>query len=453
MSHTPSAASRREFLRHTARLAAYGTAAPLALQLSAIGSAAAQTPAQGYRALVCVFLYGGNDGHNTVIPFDTARHAEYASLRGALALKREDLSGTVLPRAGWDRTRSYALHPALKPLHTAVAQDRLAVGFNVGTLVRPLSKADYRANQHLPPKLFSHNDQFNLWQALQTEGAQSGWGGRMGDLLASRNPDRELPTNLTIGPTAVFSSGLTSLEHALPPLGPLMPALSDEPAVQAAIDRALRDASAHAMRRELQARYSRAHTANTKLQQALQTTTEPSMPATGIGRSLGLVARLVQAGRNVGARRQIFFVSLDGFDTHTDQLNRQRALLADLGQALAGFQAAIDAQGASEQVTTFTASDFGRALTPNGSGTDHGWGSHLLVMGGAVRRGSSFGAEPSLTLDGDDDIGQGRLLPAVSVDQVGATLARWMGVQDSDMPTVFPNITEFSNRNLGFLRS
>ncbi|MBL8327978.1 MAG: DUF1501 domain-containing protein [Rubrivivax sp.] len=446
-----SAASRREFLRHAASLSAYGAAAPLALQLSAMSAASAQT-ADDYRALVCIFLYGGNDSYNTLVPYDALHHGLYQQARPDLALARSELQSTILrPDGGWSGSRAFALHPAMAALKPVFDNGKLALGLRVGTLVAPTTLADYVNGRNLPPKLLSHNDQFSLWQTMLNEGASTGWGGRMGDLLAAANGPGTLLTNITVGSSSVFSSGLQSFEYPLNVSGPVALAAAATPAARQLIEAQLSAPRALLLRRELRSRYLRTAQASQLLGQALGSVGPVPMPASPLGASLGMVARAIAARQGLGVRRQVFFVSIGGFDTHASQRPQHDPLLGIVAEAMAAFQTALDAQGVSQQVTTFTASDFGRTLTSNGDGTDHGWGSHVMVMGGAVRPRSWFGALPSMRLGADDDIGQGRLLPAVSVDQYGATLARWMGVPAAQMSTVFPNIGRFDRGDLGFM--
>jgi uncharacterized protein (DUF1501 family) len=452
MSNFSSPASRREFLRRATAFGAYGAAAPLAVQLATLGAASAQT-ANDYRALVCIFLYGGNDGHNTVIPYDKTHHDRYAAARPALALPRQELENTALTSGAWATGRSFALHPAMASLKPIFDEGKLSVGFRVGTMNAPTTREDFFRENNLPAKLFSHNDQFNIWQSMLTEGAGSGWGGRIGDVLASSNGAGQILTNITVGASAVFSSGAgTSFEYAMTPAGPVSLAPVQSQAAQQLIERELaRRNRTNLLRVEVRDRYQRNAEAAKLLSSSLTSVGPVSMPATPLGASLGAVARVITARQSLGVKRQVFFVSVGGFDTHSNQRSVQDPLLANVADSMEAFQRYLDSMGLGQQVTTFTASDFGRALTGNVSGSDHGWGSHVLVMGGAVKPRSSFGELPTLVLGGSDDIGQGRLLPAVSVDQYGATLARWMGVKGSDMTTIFPNINNFNTSDLGFL--
>lgn len=445
------AASRREFLHRAARFTALGAAAPLALNLAAVRAASAA--AGGYKALVCVFLYGGNDPHNSIVAYDAASHARYASVRSTVAVARTALAGTqVTPAGGWPDGRQFALHPSLAPLMPVFNSGKLALVMNVGTLVRPVTLADYRNRRNLPPKLMSHNDQFNLWQTMMTEGASSGWGGRMADLLAAANGSQPSLTSLSIGSSAAFSTGTQVSGFAIGAGGPTgLRGVSGIAGSDLVMERALMRASPHLLEAELAARFARATYSGSALRSGLSGIGVPAMPATPLGAQLAMVARVVAARQALGMSRQVFLVSMRGFDTHSGLVVQHRDLLTQLGNALAAFQSGLDQMGVGDSVTTFTASDFGRALTANGNGSDHGWGGHHLVMGGAVRPRAWAGAVPSVRIGAQDDIGQGRLLPAIGVDQYGATLARWMGVSPGDMPSVFPNIGNYPVADLGLL--
>ena len=445
-------ASRREFLRRATRIGALGAAAPLALNLSAIGAASA-AGATDYKALVCVFLYGGNDPHNTIVGYDAASHARYARVRGTVAINRAALANTVVtPEGGWPDDRQFALNPALSALMPVFEDGKLALVMNVGTLVQPVTLADYRAQRNLPPKLMSHNDQSTMWQTMMTEGARSGWGGRMADLLASANGSQSSLTSLSVGTSATFSTGLRVNGFAIGANGPTsLNGVRGVAGAELAMQRALLNSSRHLLDAELAARTQRAIQNGSALNAGLAGISAPAMPDTPLGSQLGMVARIIAARQALGMKRQVFLVSLGGFDTHNDLRTRHADLMGQLGGALAAFQSVLDGMGVGRDVTTFTASDFGRTLTVNGDGSDHGWGGHHLVMGGAVRPKAWAGAVPSLRIGAADDIGQGRLLPAVGVDQYGATLARWMGVSPGDMPSVFSNIGNYPTSDLGFL--
>ena len=459
--------SRRAFLRRLGHLGVAGVAAPWAVNLAAIGEAAAFSGG-GYKALVCVFLYGGNDNGNTLIPYDSAGHADYVSVRESLAIPRASLDATALTGDGLAAGRQYALAPQLAPLKALFDARKLAVQLNVGPLVQPTTLAQYKARSApLPPKLFSHNDQQSVWQSSAAEGAVRGWGGRLGDLALSGNGGQSLFTCMSVTGNAVFLSGDQALSYQIGAGGAVAiegvtanNGMYGAQACREALRTLITQGRSHLLENELNRITGRSIDSQTLLAGALGGSAgqfDGVLPNEAGGRKrslnqqLKMVARLIAARSQLGLKRQVFLVSLGGFDTHDNLLNRHSVLMEDLGAALAGFQQALDALGVGDQVTTFTASDFGRTMTSNGGGSDHGWGSHHLVMGGAVRGGAYYGRAPEALLGGADDVGQGRLLPSTSVDQYAATLARWFGVSDNEMALVAPSIGNFSARNLGFL--
>ena len=453
--------SRRAFLKYGASLGIAGAAAPFVLNLAAIGEAAAAT-ATDYKALVCIFLYGGNDYANTVTPYDQPSYDQYAALRATIAHSRASLASTVLtPGTGLSGGRQFALSPNLAPLIPLFDAGDLAVLLNVGTLIQPTSKAAYNARSvRLPPKLFSHNDQQSFWQASGAEGAISGWGGRIGDVLQSGNGAASL-TCINASGNAVFMSGRTAIQYSVTTNGPV-PLLNNASALygSAAGLTALRSLMTTARPANI---FENEHATVTRRSLDLQAQVTaalagaPALAGFPAGNSLAdqlrIVARLISVSQELGARRQVFFVSLGGFDNHDSILTAHPGLMTNLGAAMRAFHDATVTLGVSDRVTSFTASDFGRTLTSNSNGSDHGWGSHHFVMGGAVNGRAFYGSPPVIANNGPDDVGQGRLLPSLSVDQYGATLASWFGVPSGELPTVLPNIVNYnpSTWNLGFV--
>ena len=453
--------SRRAFLERAAALGLLGGAAPFALNLAAIGEAAASTAAD-YKALVCIFLFGGNDYANTLPPYDQPSYDLYASLRGTIALSRPSLAGTFLvPNTALPGGRQYALAPNLLPLIPLFYGGDLAVVLNVGTLIQPTSKTAYtNKSVPLPPKLFSHNDQQSYFQASNPEGATSGWGGRIGDLFQSGNGTSTL-TCINAAGNAVFLSGRTAVQYGVTTNGPV-PLLNNAAAVYGSSTglstlRALmtgprsnlfEDEQARVTKRslDLQAQVSAALAAAPAL-------ATPFPAGNSLGDQLRIIARLISVSQQLGAKRQVFFASLGGFDTHDDVLGTHPTLMTRLGAAMRAFHDATVELGVADRVTAFTASDFGRTLTSNADGSDHGWGSMHFVMGGAVNGRDYYGTPPAIANNGPDDVGQGRLLPAISVDQYAATLASWFGVTTGNMSSVLPNIVNYnpSTWNLGFV--
>ena len=453
--------SRREFLKRAAALSIVGGAAPFALNLAAIGEAAAAS-ASDYKALVCIFLFGGNDYANTLIPYDQPSYDLYASLRSTLALPRDQLAGTVLnPTSALAGGRQYALAPTLAPLVPLFDAGHLAVALNVGTLVQPTSKSAYTAKSvPLPPKLFSHNDQQSYWQASNPEGATSGWGGRIGDLFQAGNGNASL-TCISAAGNSVFLSGKTAIQYGVATTGPVpllnnASSLFGSTAGMSALRALMTGSQANLFENE--------HAIVTKRSLDLQALVSGALAAgpniatafpsgNSLADQLKIVARLISVSQELGAKRQVFFVSLGGFDTHSDLLATHPTLMTKLAGAMRAFHDAMVEIGAANKVASFTASDFGRTLTSNADGSDHGWGSMHFVMGGAVRGRDYYGTPPIVANNGPDDVGQGRLLPSMGVDQYGATLASWFGVANGSMSTVLPNIVNYnpSSWNLGFV--
>lgn len=444
--------SRRDFLK----LAAWSTAAS---QLSWMQALAA--PTGGYKALVCVFLYGGNDGNNTVIPIDSAGYSAYSSVRGALALPSSGLAtlGTAASQGG----KAFALHPALAPIAPLYQQGAMAIVANVGPLVTPMTVADYKGHaKPVPYSLFSHSDQQHQWQSSQsTAPSSTGWGGRAIDALLSTNGAVSIPALMSLAGSTVFNNGAQTAPLVLPASGSF--GLRDSGSSAAANARNAGLAQLLGLDQgnyvvaAASAALSHAITSSTVVNPILQNTSPTISTAfsgltTSIASQLKAVAKLLEARSTTGLQRQVFFVSLNGFDTHSNQLNVQQTLFGQLAPALLAFYNATSALGLAGQVTTFTASDFSRTFRPNSSGTDHAWGNHHLVIGDAVRGGDIYGTFPTLKLNGPDDVdGSGRWVPTISVDQYAATLASWLGVSSSSMNQVLPNLAAFGSSNIGFV--
>jgi uncharacterized protein (DUF1501 family) len=512
-------AARREFLRHAATTGLLaGTAAPLAINLAAMGNAAAQA-AGDYRALVCLFLFGGNDAFNTVLATDAASLQAYTATRnqapdsiallapgtpvdaGAPAGSPARLGG-VLPIVPTNaQGRSFALHPLLGELRTMFETDRrLAIVSNVGPLLRPTTKAQFASSQHpRPASLFSHNDQQNTWMALAPEGATTGWGGRMGDAMVAAN-GRAVFTSVSAAGNAVWLAGRNVQQYQVGPNGAIRAGADangrvyNSTTVASALQRIIGSSrGTHVLEADLAAIGQRSIDAETTLRTALRAPSDAAFgtapptgnynanndpklqylnPLTGsnafnpLAQQLQVVARMVDAGMTgaTGARRQVFFVSLGGFDTHDLQNRNHGRLMAQMAQAMRYFDTALGAIGARNNVTTFTASDFGRTFTSNGDGTDHGWGAHHFVMGGAVRGRDLYGRFPTLGTknannnnfdSSPDQLGNGALLPETSVDQFAATMGRWFGLTDSQLLEIFPALAQFDagRRNLGFMNA
>lgn len=468
-------ASRRVFLRTASLLSAAGVAgAPLALNLATMSVAAAQNAPSDYKAIVCLFLFGGNDHANTVLATDPESWNQYTTIRTTVSNDSIALpAASVLPivpntsQAG----RTFALHPSMQALKGLFDAGRAAVVANVGPLIMPTSKAQYRQSGFpLPPKLFSHNDQQSTWQSYSPEGATVGWGGRMGDLLASNNGIAAF-TAISASGNAVFLAGKTVTQYQISsagavPIGGLSGSLFGSATSNNPLQAIIAGDRGNLFEKEHAAVVKRSIDAQGTLSTAMLPASSVLAPTQYLNPNTNLmatnalatqfqtVARVIGGRSPLAARRQVFFVSLGGFDTHDFQKTTQSDLLARVAHALAYFDSALaNLQGADlrTQVTTFTASDFGRTFTSNGDGTDHGWGSHHFVTGGAVRGKDIYGIFPSLGLGHAQDVGSGSLLPTISVDQYGATMAKWFGLSDTQITDVFPNIRNFSARDLGFM--
>ena len=463
---------RRAFLKRLSAMSAMGAAAPLAMNLAAVGEAAA-FDSTDYKALVCIFLYGGNDHANTVVPYDLTNYDRYSAIRGGgagrsaagIAFGRDQLTPNALtPLVSQTLTDDlqFALAPGLTALKPLWSAGQLAIQLNVGPLVVPLTLAQYNSSNRvanpLPPRLFSHNDQQSVWQSSSPEGSTSGWGGRMGDLFAAGNGNATF-TCVSVAGNAVYLSGQSAVQYQVTtsgsvPLSALKTPLFGSQACSDALKKLVTAPGSHLFEAEHARVMKRSIEADATLTSALAGTT-PLRTVFPTGNSLAsqlaMVARMISARTALTAKRQVFFVSLGGFDTHDGILTEHPALMATVGQALAAFQAATVELGVADSVTAFTASDFGRTLSSNGNGSDHGWGGHHFVMGGAVQGGRYFGTAPHTSIATDDQVGQGRLLPSTSVDQYAATLARWFGVSATEMPSIFPNVGNFATADVGFM--
>lgn len=456
--------SRRHFLKTCSLLSVAGAASPFALNLAAIGAASAQT-LPGYKAIVCLFFYGGNDHTNTVIPYDAASYAQYFASRDTLAIPQAQLAATTTGPLASQGGRDFAFHPSLTAFKAHWDAGRLAVLANVGPLLRPTTRAQYQARSvPLPPKLFSHNDQQSIWQAYQPigEGAKVGWGGKIGDLLMGQNTN-PLFTCISADGNAVFVAGETALRYQVGTGGPASISSisgtiygSTGTAASTAYRSLITGTSPNLFENELGVVTDRSIDANVLLGTALQAVPAlaPAIPANNnLAQQLGIVARIIAARGAIGANRQVFLVSIGGFDSHDVLLTQQNQVLTQVNNAVNAFYSWLVQFGVQNDVTLFTASDFGRTLTSNGDGSDHGWGSHHFVLGGAVQ-GGMYGTFPPTTFFASGnpvDIGQGNLVPGLAVDQYAGTLARWMGVSPGDMSLVLPNSGFFTPTDLPFL--
>jgi len=488
----PKAHSRRAFLRRSGQLAMAGSALPFALNLAAIGEAAAQAaPGDDYKALVCVFLFGGNDYANTVVTYDDPSYNAYSAIRGGgagqagggVALAKADLAATLLsPSTALADGRQYALHPSMAALAGLFNTDaKMAVQLNVGPLVVPLTRAQYNSGNRklypVPPKLFSHNDQQSTWQSSSPEGSTVGWGGNIGDLVLTQNSN-SLFTCMSVSGNAVFLSGDAALQYQVSTGGAVKIGsvtggnVYGSSSVKAAMAQLVQQARGHALENEYTKVTKRAVDAEGAITSAIGGAyafgayPAATFPDTGLGRQLAMVARLIRGRATLGTRRQVFFVSMGGFDLHDNLIANQPGLMKQLSDGMTAFYREMVVQGMADKVTAFTASDFGRTLASNGDGSDHGWGGHHFVVGGAVKGKQIYGTPQVVSINNDSKlagydghVGQGRLIPSTSVDQYGATLASWFGVPAGDLESILPNLRNFGGnvnginypKNIGFL--
>jgi uncharacterized protein (DUF1501 family) len=482
--------SRRAFLRRSAQLAFTGAALPTALNLAAMGEAAAFN-ATDYKALVCVFLLGGNDYANTVVNYDQTSYDKYSTIRSNIALPRASLlalGGNTLQ----DASRQYAFHPSMTGLKGLYDTGQVAVQLNVGPLVVPMDKVQYQGTNRntypLPPKLFSHNDQQSLWQSSSPEGSTIGWGGNIGDLALDSNAGSALFTCVSVTGNAVFLAGDRALAYQVSSGGAVkIRSASDQSTynskfIKDAMLNVAQQDRAHVLENEYNKVTKRAIgaevaiTAGLNSAAAADTTAAPNanfapfapiLKDNSLASQLKMVARLIAARSSLGPKRQVFFVSLGGFDLHDKLIDNHTVNMTKVSQAMTAFYESTKLLGVENSVTSFTASDFGRTLSSNGDGSDHGWGSHHMVVGGAVNGGKIHGYAPPVGAGNTGNIedawhvGQGRLLPTTSVDQYAATLATWFGVADNELNEILPNLPNFKGqsqsgivypRNVGFMK-
>lgn len=444
-------ATRRQFLKSAAAAGIVGMATNPWLQMQAMAQSAS-SGAGDYKALICLFLYGGNDGNHLLLPYDTADYALYTKARGNLALNRD----TVLPVSPNNTNgRRFALHPAFTRTKAMFDAGQVALLANTGPLIVPTTKDQYsKKSVPLPSNLFSHSDQQTAWQtdSFNPTLVRGGWGGRMLERLvdagsANRGYSCVSVTgsalwgsgDMGLMPYRVPSSGQFGLESYKPggtdPLSVALTGLINEPRsdlFEAAWLQSLKRATDN--QRVLADALKGANAAT-------------AFPNTELGGQMAMIAKLIRVRGALGLTRQCFFCSLGGFDTHGEgQLVEQQQKFAQIDAAVSAFMAEIAALGLSKQVTLFTASDFGRTLVSNSRGSDHGWGNHHLVYGGAVQGGKLHGRFPDHTVGGQDDIGGGNWIPSLALDQFGAELGRWFGTSGTVLPEVFPQMANFDTQ-------
>jgi uncharacterized protein (DUF1501 family) len=449
MSHD---ASRRHFLRTGMALSAMGVSAPIGLNLAATAAAAAQTAPKDYRALVCLYLGGGNDHLNTYVPFDSTSYNRYAAVRGGVALAKP--AGGALATSSNQNGRQIAFNDALAGMRSLYDAKRLAVLAGVGPLMAPSTKADLAAGRvPYPSQIGSHNDQSNTWQSLATSNAY-GWGGRIGDMLASVNGTSANFTTISGngGYSQFLVGGQTSFFAVNDGGIPSAFFDDDDNMTYAVIGGGSSGRSNLLERAYVQVHEVLRNGASVLEQHAIAENSFPAPPAENTTAwQLRTLARIIGANQALGVKRQVFYVDMGGFDTHSDHINHHAELMTQLNDAIVYFDTLMTQLNMRDKVTLFSTSEFGRTFNSNGDGTDHGWGSHHFIYGGAVNGGEIYGALPTIEPDGPDFIDGGGMIPSIAVEQYGATLARWMGVSDTLQDEIFPNLQRFQVRDLGFL--
>lgn len=497
----PQLQSRRAFLRRAGHLAFTGAALPTAINLAALGEAAAFSNPNDYKALVCVFLYGGNDYANTIVPYDDTSYRAYQTIRGTTGSDTQNgialAKASLLPLAGnplsaiGDTGLQYAMHPSMTGLRDLYNNQQAAVLLNCGPLIKPITKTQFNANISQPPKLFSHNDQQSIWQSSSPEGSTIGWGGNIGDLAMSVNSNSNpLFTCISITGNAVFLSGDQALSYQVGSGGAVKINSVGANAypfgfqsVGAAMEQLTTGTGrSHLLEDEYNKVTKRAVGAESAITDAIKNTgttrvnNQNVWPAPfdkfGSGNPLAdqlrMVARLIAARKTLGNKRQVFMVSIGGFDLHDNLIDGHTRNMGRVSSAIKSFYDALEVlpndPDVASKVTTFTTSEFGRTLSSNGDGSDHGWGGHQFIVGGAVKGGQFYGYAPPVSVAGNQwndtpdvksdpknqfHVGQGRLLPTTSVDQYAATLAKWFGVEERDMTgqgSILPYLDQFGGK-------
>lgn len=442
--------SRRNFIKQ-ASLASIGLTTPMSsiINFKAMNALAssAPPPASGYKALVCFFLHGGNDSFNMLMPRTSTEYNHYAATRSNLAIGQS----AMLPLAA--NGSNYGVHPSLAGVQQLFNNNDLSFIANIGTMVEPTTKTQYETGTvPLPLGLFSHLDQYNHWQSgtpnLRTN---KGWGGHIADLISSTNNNTNISMNLSLSGANIFQYGNNSVEFSMNYNGALMPSnrnatWGDHPLRRAATDSILNFGYQDQYQKTYADIFKGSIGAGEEFQAAIDGVPafSTTFSTTTSSRNFEMIAKTIAARNTLDFSRQIFFVRLGGWDHHDNLLSGQASKFQEINDALVEFKNALDEIGMFNDVTTFVASEFGRTLTTNGDGSDHAWGGNTLVMGGNVNGGNIYGSYPSLEMGSSQISGlRGIAVPTTATDSMFAELALWYGINPSDLPTIFPNLSNF----------
>lgn len=447
-----AAINRRQFLKASSATAAFASYPGMAFS-QVIGTAA---PFPDYKALVCIFMFGGNDSFNMVVPRSGAEYNVYAASRQNLAI---DQSALLAINPLTPDGAQYGLHPSMGGLQSLFESNRVAVVSNVGPLLEPATREQILSGSvALPPQLFSHNDQQDQWHSLKgNRQSKTGWAGRVADLIRTNVSGQQMATNASLFGNSLFQSAEQTIAYVMGADGPVkFEGFADAGILldqRLAFERVINANYGSIYERGFAEIQRRAVAASDLVGNAIAgaPTLNTPFPISPLADQLRTVAQLIAARDQLQMQRQIFFVAAGGFDSHDNQNRDQPGLLGGISEAMSAFYNATVEIGAADRVTTFTQSDFGRTLTSNGDGSDHAWGGNQLVMGDAVRGRDMYGTFPTLEIDGPDDVTGGRMIPTTSSDQYAATLARWFGIPDQELDIVAPSIDNFVVRDLNFI--
>ncbi|MDV6250115.1 DUF1501 domain-containing protein [Vibrio sp. EA2] len=437
--------SRRDFIKGSVSLGAFASMGLPAYSLA--------SPGNDFRALICVYLMGGNDAINTILPLSDFHYKQYADVRGALSVAKETIVPTGLNVLDANRRKvPLGLHPQLGTLSSVFERGDANIAVNSGILDQPLTKQSIDSGElPLPDQLFSHNSQTDSWLLGGMEASRNlGWAGRILDVL---NSNAQVSPLYSVYGESLWLRAMEHRQTVLKKDRAVKLSALDNLVYKGIYERLLSDSANNPFSEHFHLMINESMTMSQILADQLnQIEDSPLFTSSDLGKQMQTVFKLIASQNDLNQKRQIFFVKHNGYDLHDSQLARHPVLLEDLATNLLAMYQSVDKLGLSKSVTSFTMSDFGRRMTSNGNGTDHGWGGHQLVLGGAVNSNQPIGTWPELVLGGQDDYSRGRLIPTIAADQVSATLAQWMGVSDnSALEYVFPNIRNFADANLGFM--